>query len=59
MKEATDSNKYQENTTSIGFQFYLPKLSRKSCFTLSINYAGLCKERSTKQSTDNFQPRAL
>ena len=52
-------NEYQESTTSIGFQFYRPKLSRESCFSLSLNYSGLYKERSTKKATDNFQCRAL
>ena len=43
----------------MGFQFHRPKLSLESCFTLSLNYGGLCKERSAKQATDNFQRRAL
>ena len=46
-------------STSIDFPFQSPKLSRESCFALSLNYAGLCKERSSKQVTDNFQRRAL
>ena len=29
-----DWNEYQENTTTIGFKFLSPKLSRESCFTL-------------------------
>ena len=33
--------------------------SRESSFTLSLNYAELCKKRSSKQVTDNFQRRAL
>ena len=37
--------------TSIGFPFQSPKLSRESCFALSLNYAGLCKERFSKQVT--------
>ena len=41
MKELLiDWNWYQENTTSIGFQFHSSKLSR--------TYAGLYKERSTE-----------
>ena len=47
-----------ENTTSIGFPFHGPKLSRESCFTISFNNAGLYNERSTKGTTDNFQRRA-
>ena len=45
--------------TSIDFPFQSPKLSRESCFALSLNYAGLCKERSSKQVAHNFQRRAL
>ena len=58
MKELLiDLNEYQENTTSIGLQFHSPTLSRESCFTLPFSYAGLQKERSTKEATDNFQRR--
>ena len=58
MKELLiDLNEYQENTTSIGLQFHILTLSRESCFTLPFNYAGLQKERSTKEATDNFQRR--
>ena len=39
---------YQENTSSTGFQFNRPELSRESCFTHSLNYGGPCKERYTK-----------
>ena len=46
-------------STSIDFPFQSPKLSRESCFALSLNYAGLRKERSSKDVTDNFQRRAL
>ena len=46
-------------STSIDFPFQSPKLSRESRFALSLNYAGLCKERFSKQVTDNFQRRAL
>ena len=46
-------------STSIDFTFQSPKLSRESCFALSLNYAGLCKERSSKQVAHNFQRRAL
>ena len=46
-------------STSIDFPFQSPKLSRESCFALSLKYAGLCKERASKQVTDNFQGRAL
>ena len=42
---------------SIDFPFQNPKLSRESCFALSLNYAGLCKKRSSKQVSDNFQRR--
>ena len=52
-----DWNECQENTTIIGFHFHSPKYSRESCFTLSFCYAGLYKERSTKQTTANFQRR--
>ena len=45
--------------TSADFPFQSPKLSRESSFTLSLNYAGLCKKRSSKQVIDNFQRRAL
>ena len=38
-------------STSIDFTFQSPKLSRESCFALSLNYAGLCKERFSKQVT--------
>ena len=38
-------------STSIDFPFQSPKLSRESCFALSLNYAGLCKERFSKQVT--------
>ena len=59
MKEPLiDRNEYQENTTSIGFQFHSPKLSRENCFTLYFNYVELYKERSTKEATDDFQRRA-
>ena len=34
-----------------GFQFGSPKLSWERCFTLLFNYAGLYKERSTKEAT--------
>ena len=46
-------------STSIDLSLQSSKLSRESCFALSLNYAGLCKERSSKQVTDNFQRRAL
>ena len=46
-------------STSIDFPLQSPKPSRKSCFALSLNYAELCKERSSKQVTDNFQRTAL
>ena len=46
-------------STSIDFPFQGPKLSWESCFALSVNYAALCKECSSKQVTDNFQRRAL
>ena len=46
-------------STSIDLPFQSRKLSRENCFALSLNYAGLCKERSSKQVTDNFQRRAL
>ena len=63
MKEATDWLKWISGWTtlsaSIDFPFQSPKLSRESSFTLSLDYAGLCKERSSKQVTDNFQRRAL
>ena len=49
----------QEKTTSMGLQFHRPKLSGESCFTHFLNYGGLCKERSTKQTKDTFQHRAL
>ena len=52
-------NENQEKTTSIGLQFRRPKLSGESCFTHFLNYGGLCKERSTKQTKDTFQHRAL
>ena len=48
--------KYTDDST---FPFHRPKLSRKICFTHSLNYGGLCEEHSTKQATDNFQRRAL
>ena len=48
--------KYTHDST---FPFHRPKLSRKICFTHSLNYGGLCEEHSTKQATDNFQRRAL
>ena len=54
----TDWNEYQESTTSIGFQFHWPKLSRERCFTLPFTYARLYKEHSTREATDNFQRRA-
>ena len=63
MKEATDWLKWISGwitlSASIDFPFQSPKLSRESSFTLSLDYAGLCKERSSKQVTDNFQRRAL
>ena len=46
-------------STSIDLPFQSPKLSRENFFALSLNYAGLCKERSSKQVTDNFQRRTL
>ena len=46
-------------STSIDFPFQSPKISREGCFALSLTYAGLCKERSSKQVTDNFQRRTL
>ena len=46
-------------SASIDFPFQSPKPSRGSCFALSLTYAGLCKERSSKQVTDNFQRRTL
>ena len=52
-----DWHEYYKNTTSFGFQFHSPKLSRKSCFTRSFNYAGLYKKRSMKEATENFQRR--
>ena len=42
-----------------GNGFHGPKLSREIGFTLPFNYAGLYKECSTKEATDNFQRRAL
>ena len=48
-----DWNEYQENTTSIGFQFHSPKLSIESCFILCWPIW----KRSTVQATDNFQRR--
>ena len=50
-----DWNEYKDNTASFGFQFHSLKASWESCFTLSFNYAGLCKERSVKQAADIFQ----
>ena len=49
-----DRNEYQE---SIGFQFHSSKLSRESYVTFRFNYAGLYKDHSTKETTDNFQRR--
>ena len=46
-------------STSIDFPFQSPKLSRESWFALSLNHAGLCKERSSKPVADNFQRIAL
>ena len=40
----------------MGFPFHDPKYS---CFTLSLNYGGLCKKQSMKQAPDNFTCRAL
>ena len=45
--------------TSAEFPFQSAKLSRESSFKLSLNYAELCKKRSSKQGTDKFQRRAL
>ena len=63
MKEAADWLKWLSGwitlSASIDFPFQSPKLSRESSFTLSLGYAGLCKERPSKQVTDNFQRRAL
>ena len=36
----------------LNFQFQSPKFRREGCFTLSLNYAGLYKERSSKQVAD-------
>ena len=58
-KSLIDWNGYQENTLSVGFQFDGLKHSRESCFTFSFKYAGLCKERSTKEAADNFQRKAF
>ena len=56
MKELlVDWTEYEENTASIDFQFYNPKHSQESCFTLPYSYAGLYKECSTKEATANFQ----
>ena len=46
-------------STSIDFPFQVPKLSRESCFAFSLNYAGLCNKRPSKQVTDKFQRRAV
>ena len=46
-------------STSIDFPFQSSKLCWESCFALSVNYAALRKEHSSKQVTDNFQRRAL
>ena len=60
-KKLIEWNEYQENTIDkYDFPCQSPKLSRESYFALSLNYAGLCKGRSSKQvTTDNFQRRAL
>ena len=55
----TEVNIKKALSTSIDFLFHSPKLSPESCFALSLNYAGLCKERSSKQVTDDFQRRPL
>ena len=58
MKELPiDWNEYQKNTTGISVQFNSLKLGRDSCFTLPFNYAGLYKERSTKEASDGWDLR--
>ena len=54
-----DSNEYQGNTIGKYRLSVSEPQTRESCFALSLNYAGLCKEHSSKQATDNFQHRAL
>ena len=56
MDSTTDILIYQLH--SISFQVHSPKLSQESYFTLSFDYAGLFKEQTMKQTTDNFQCRA-
>ena len=53
-----DLNIRKTPSTSIDFPFQSPKLSWESSFAFSLNYTGICKERSSKQVTDNFQRRA-
>ena len=50
-KLLVDWNEYQENTTSIGFQFQSSKRSQESCHALLFNYAELYNERSMKKAT--------
>ena len=64
-KEATDIffrehfNQNHENTTSVNFQFYNPKLSQERCFMLCACSTGLCNRCSTKEAVDSFFRRAI
>ena len=40
------------------FSFIVLNLAEKAVLHFLFNYAGLYKERSTKEATENFQPRA-
>ena len=55
----TEMNTRKTLSTVIYFLFQSPKRSPKSCFALSLNYVGLCEERSSKEVKDNFQSRAI
>ena len=54
-----DMNIRKALSASTDFPFHSPRISRESYFALYLNFAGLCKECSSKQVTDNFQRRAL